>query len=130
MNISRLSYSSGLEVGADLCEKEANDTKTTLSSSSIEATTKQMTPTSSTAKSTTTKTTTTEKTTTTKTTTTKRTTEKTTPTTTTQKATTTKSSGSQIASVKKSTAAMQQSPFLNMIQMFLIFMILVQNMSV
>ena len=60
MNTSRLSYSSGLEVCADLCKKETNDndTKTTESSSSIETTITQM--------KSTTKTTTRERTTTTK----------------------------------------------------------------
>ena len=124
MNASRLSYSSGLEVGADLCEKEANDIKT--KSSSMEAASKQMTTTSTTArKSTTTKTLTTTKSTTKKTTTTtKRTTEKNTPATTEQKSTTQKSSGSQIASVKKSSAANHQSTFMNMVTIFFVFMAL------
>ena len=125
MNASRLSYSSGLEVGADLCEKEANDIKT--KSSSMEAASKQMTTTSTTArKSTTTKTLTTTKSTTKKTTTTtKSTTEKNTPTTTTQKSTTQKSpGGSQIASVKKSSATNHQSTFMNMVTIFFVFMVL------
>ena len=103
MNTSRFAYSSGLEVGADLCKyhfdanagNEANDAKTT----------KLMTPTT---------TATTKKTTTTKTTTMK-------TTTTSEKSTTSKEPSSQVASVKKNSATKTQNTYLNIFGLVAIF---------